>query len=303
MIRSKNPFARFFGVIVQGRTYLNLLYLLLMLPLGIIYFLFFAASLTIGIPLAFLLVGFIILAILAVGWWAIASFERYLAIWLLRVDVPPMEKPGPKRQGTFGAFADWITNPVTWKSLLFILLKLPLGIFTFIVLVTLATTSIGLAISPLIYWWAPVELSLSSTISGNIDTLLEAVIACISGILLGFASLHIFNYLAYADALWAKMMLGNSQPVPGEMRPELPLQPVAPVVAAETMREQPLAPPFYEPVPEDEFEVTPPHGTAVADLGVEGTTPPEPSSEAGRHEAQPKDESATSEGEERGAGS
>lgn len=303
MIRSKNPFARFFGVIVQGHTYLNLLYLLLILPLGIIYFLFFAAGLSLGIPLAFLLVGFIILAILAFGWWAIASFERHLAIWLLRVDVPPMEKPGPKRQGTFGAFADWITNPVTWKSLLFILLKLPLGIFTFIVLVTLATTSIGLAISPLIYWWAPVEISVSSTIGGNIDTLLEAAIACIFGILLGFVSLHIFNYLAYADALWAKMMLGNPQPVPGEVRPELPLQPVAPIVAAETLQEGPLAPPFYEPVPEDEFEATPPHGTAVADLVDAGTTPQVTSSEVVHREVEPTDQSTSPEDEEREPGS
>ncbi len=285
MARSKNPLARFFGVIILGQTYLNILYLLLTLPLGIIYFAFFSAGLALGIPLVFLLVGFLILALLAVGWWAVAYFERYLAIWLLRVDVPPMEKPGPRREGFFGSIADWFTNPVTWKSLIFILLKLPLGIFTFTVLLAFATTSLGLAIAPLIYWWAPVGISVSSTIGGSIDTLPEAVIACIFGILLGFISLHVFNYMAYGYALWAKFMLGNERPAPGVEKPELPLQPVEIAAGAGAIQAEPAvppepeAPPFYEPAAEEDIEITPPHGIPLSDVSG-GESPAEGGSSA-----------------------
>ena len=278
MVRSRNPLWRFFGVILNGQTYLNLLYLLLTLPLGILYFVFFTFGVTLGIGLSILLIGFVILIGVAFGWWAIASFERYLAIWLLRVDVPPMEKPGPQREGWFGTILDWITNPVTWKSLLFILIKLPLGIFIFTILVTLAVTSLALTISPILYSQLPLDINLTNQVSGSIDTLLEAIIACIVGILLGFASLHVFNYLAYACGLWAKVMLGNPSLAVVAARPELPLQPVAPAVASLAADEvadagEPLPPPFYEPEPESEPEATPPHGIPAIE---QGEIPPEP---------------------------
>jgi hypothetical protein len=87
MTDSTNPLKRFFGVVIKGQTYLNLLYLLLAFPLGIAYLIFLITGIVLGVPLTLLLVGFLILAIVALGWWVFASFERLLAIWLLRIEI------------------------------------------------------------------------------------------------------------------------------------------------------------------------------------------------------------------------
>lgn len=48
---------RFFGVALQGRTYLNLLYLLIVFPLGIIYFTIVINGFSISIGLLILIIG------------------------------------------------------------------------------------------------------------------------------------------------------------------------------------------------------------------------------------------------------
>lgn len=262
-MKNSNPFARFFGVLFRSQTYLNLIYLLLVFPLSLVYFLFFTVGASLGLALVFILVGFFILAFLCLTWWAVAVFERYLAIWLLNADIPPMEKPGAKREGTFGWVLDWLENPVTWKSLVYILIRFPLGIFVFIVLVAFGATSVGLISAPLVYWWVPLEVSVSRNINWAIDTFPEALIAFLVGVLLGFISLHVFNFMAYALRLFAEMMLGNPVAVPGASKPELPLQPVEPVSSLKVTAPLASAPAAAE-------IVTAPEVVETAELPSEG---------------------------------
>ena len=224
MATSQSMWIRFFGVPFRLRTYLNLLYLLLAFPLGVFYFCFFVIGVSFGLALSILLVGFLVLACVGLGWWAFAAFERFQTIWLLGMDVPAMDKPGPRRAGFWGKVSDLITNPVTWKSLIFLFIKFPLGILSFIVLVTLVGISIVLLIAPFIYWWLPVGVEVTADMAWQIDTLWEALIAFVVGVGFGFASLHILNYLAYVSGLFAQLMLGNR-------RPETPAATAAPAAA------------------------------------------------------------------------
>ena len=214
MATSQSMWIRFFGVPFRLRTYLNLLYLLLAFPLGVFYFCFFVIGVSLGFGLAILLVGFLVLACVGLGWWAFATFERFQTIWLLGMDVPAMDKPGPPPAGFWGKVGNLITNPVTWKSLIFLIIKFPLGVFSFIILVTLAGISIVLLIAPFIYWWLPYGVEVTADMAWQIDTLWEALIAFVVGVGFGFASLHILNYLAYVSGLFAQLMLGNRRPEP-----------------------------------------------------------------------------------------
>lgn len=216
MNRSANPIARFFGVVIKGQTYLNLLYLLIAFPLGLAYFIFFVVGIAVGLPLMLILFGFLILAFVALGWWVFASFERLLAIWLLRIDVPLMSKPGPKPEGIWDNFLSLLTNPVTWKSLFYLIVKLPLGIFALIALLTTGGISLGLLTAPLTFWFTPFTIEMIGNTSWSIDTLFEAAIACVIGFFLTFASLHILNYLAYVYGVFARVMLGNKRPALSE---------------------------------------------------------------------------------------
>ncbi len=212
MQTTPNQIARFFNVIARGQTWLNLLYLLLAFPLGLAYFIFFVVGISLAIPLMFILVGFAVLAIVGLGWWAFASFERLLAIWLLKMEIPPMSKPGPKPEGAWETFVSLLSNPVTWKSLLYLLVKFPLGIFSFVMLVVLGAISLAFLTAPLTFWWNPVRVDLTGVRYWAIDTPVEAAVAFIFGLLFLFVSFHVWNYLAYVSGVFARLMLGNEPP-------------------------------------------------------------------------------------------
>src|SRR2546421_575358 len=64
-------------------------------PLGVLYFVVFFTMAAIGFSLLTVLIGIPLLALTLVVAWACASFERDLARWLLRVEIPPMSFPRP----------------------------------------------------------------------------------------------------------------------------------------------------------------------------------------------------------------
>ena len=65
MEKNRSWLSRIFGVVIEGQTYLNILYLLLAFPLGLFYFIFFVVGFSLGLPLIILWVGFLILALVA----------------------------------------------------------------------------------------------------------------------------------------------------------------------------------------------------------------------------------------------
>ena len=96
---AETPAVKFFGVVARGQSYLNIIYLLLALPLGIGYFTFVVTGISVGVGLVIVWVGIPILLLVLAGWYGLVAFERLLAIWLLRVDVPSMEREPPDEKG------------------------------------------------------------------------------------------------------------------------------------------------------------------------------------------------------------
>jgi two-component system, OmpR family, phosphate regulon sensor histidine kinase PhoR len=81
-------------VFERKQTYLNLLYLLLSFPLGLLYFIFLAVGLLGGISSTFIL-GIPVLIGVVYAWQYIAQFERYIAISWLHVKIRPLLLPFP----------------------------------------------------------------------------------------------------------------------------------------------------------------------------------------------------------------
>lgn len=218
--------SRFFGVITKGQTYLNTLYLLLAFPLGIIYFIFLVVGLSVGIPLIILFVGLFILMGVFAGAWILTVFERQLAIWLLRVDIPPMGRPLPSEASVWERFKAYVTNPVTWKGLLYLFLKFPIGIASFTVTFTLLVLSLVLLTAPLTYSWLPINVWF-----WRIDNLPKALIASVVGLVLTFTSLHVFNFFGDLLGRFARLMLGVWEPgsvSPPSAAPEIKAPPMVP---------------------------------------------------------------------------
>lgn len=143
-------------------------------------------------------VGIPLLAIVFLAWWEIASFERQMAVWLLGIDIPVTSLTPLVQLSVLERAIFRIKDPATWKALLFLLAKFPIGIISFAVMISLMVLTVAMLANPLIY--------LSG--KGPANTLLEAFILSFAGIITGLISLHILNLLAYAEGYFAQKMLG-----------------------------------------------------------------------------------------------
>jgi hypothetical protein len=202
---------RFFKVIVSGQAYLNLFYLLAAFPLGVFYFAFLISGLSAGISLSIIWVGIPILLLVGVGWWALASLERFMAIHWLKEDVPAMALPSTEDADVWTRFKEFFTNPVTWKSPLYLLLKFPLGIATFVILITLTSLTLAFLTMPFTYEFLPefqVGIFLDPGLSTwRIDSISDALLGALIGLMLWPVTLHVTNGLAWVHAKFAKVML------------------------------------------------------------------------------------------------
>lgn len=204
----------FFGAPLRGQTYLNMVYLLLAFPLGIFYFIYLVVGLSVGLSLTIIWIGLVILAVVFAGWYGLLAFERAMAIHLLHESIPPMAQPAAANAGFWKKFGSLLSNPVTWKGLVYLIAKFPLGIASFTVLVTFLSAGFAMLLAPAYYTYLPTTYDI--TFNGLnyynpwvVDTLAEAIVVSLAGVLVLLVGLQAFNGLAWVSAKFARVMLGN----------------------------------------------------------------------------------------------
>jgi hypothetical protein len=192
--------------LLQAQTYLNILYLLLAFPLGIFYFVFLVTGLSVGLSLIIIWIGIPILLLVLIGWWGMAAFERELAIRLLRVEIPPMKRETEPGLGLWARLKTYLGNPVTWKGLAYLFIKFPLGIFSFVVAITLVSVSLSFVAVPVAFPFVPEQILIEADTGGwVIDTFGEALLVGVVGLVLALLSVYLMNWLAYASGWLVRM--------------------------------------------------------------------------------------------------
>jgi hypothetical protein len=161
------------GPYVEQRTYRILVYLLLGLPLGILDFTIMVTGLSLGIGLIITLVGIPVLILTLLVARSLAALERGLAVSLLDAAMP---RRGPARDRDSGFFwtrlRDLVFSRRTWEEVGFLLLRLPLGILDFTVVVTIIALALSGIVMPVIVA-AGVQTSFGPW---KIDTFIESLI-------------------------------------------------------------------------------------------------------------------------------
>ena len=186
----------------RWQTVYNIAYLTFGIPLGALYLVLLGVFLFGGLILSFILVGIpLVLLAVAIGGWA-NGFERQLAWRWVGVAIPaPRSGEGMRLLARMGRF---LRDPVTWTNLLFLLLRLPLGIG--------AGYLLGTAIEAI--WFRllhPVVALLDPRFGqpGALENAREFAL----GLLLIIPALHAFNGLAYLYGRFARLTLGPSSSV------------------------------------------------------------------------------------------
>jgi hypothetical protein len=199
--------SRFFGVVAQSRTWLNAVYLWLAFPLGLFYFVFLTVGLSLGVSLVIVWIGIPILLVVVGAWWLFGAFERAQAEYLLGFRVAPSPRSWETRDGIWAKLEAHFVSAATWKDLVYLFFKLPLGIVSFTLSVTAVATTMALLAMPL-FWYFDV-----AAVNGTwVPPLWAAVVAVPVGVLTFFVWLHVLNGWAWVCGKWAQVVFGNVPP-------------------------------------------------------------------------------------------
>ena len=202
---------RYFEVIVNPQAYINLVYSLASFPLGIFYFVFLVSGLALGVSLAIIWVGIPIFLFVGLASLVMGSFERFMSIHLLKEDIPVLIFPSKGNNDIWGPIKEKIANPMLWKSPIYLFLKFPLGITSFVVLVT--QVSLTLAFLNLPFTYETMEIIGPGIFFGidlpvwYIDSMGDALLGSVIGLLLWPVTLYISNGLTWVHAKFARIML------------------------------------------------------------------------------------------------
>lgn len=223
---ASSPVRGIFGVVAWRRTWTNLLYVLTAFPLGLLYFILLVVAIPLGLGLLLLGgVGAVILLVTILAVFGIALFERQMAIHLLGAEVAPVGMAVSVEEGGWPWLKAVLSNPVTWKGLFFEIVKFPLGLASWIVVVVLMSLAGAVAAAPIVLafggsvqiwgWWPA--------------TPLEALPLVPVGALLLVATLHVTNGLGWLWGLLSRALLGRHRETGGGASPEaVPAGPALP---------------------------------------------------------------------------
>jgi uncharacterized membrane protein len=203
----QSALGRFFGVFLDPRAYLCLIYLLLSLVTGIAYFTFATVGLSMSLGLAVLIVGVpFFLAFIGIAR-VVALAEGRIVESLLGVRMP--RRPPYRDVGTpfWQRVGEMLKDPRTWSTLLYLLLMLPLGVFYFTFALVGIIVSIATIVAPvfmLLYYAGLVDID--GVVSGGPHPALLPLIT-ILGIVLLTVTMHLARGLGYLHGQLARTLL------------------------------------------------------------------------------------------------
>ena len=189
-----SPIDRIFGVVLQPRTYRSLLYLAISMPLGIVYFVLLVTGLSISLGTAIILAGFVVLAITLMVARLFGRLERELTKSLLGATFDPRPSLSTKWRAH-------LTDRYNWITVLYLLLRFPIGVAGFVTFVLFAA-SIPVMAAPLLYTVVPFTLG-----THLVDNSQEALLVSLFGSVLFLLCAHAVNGLAAVSRRLAMALL------------------------------------------------------------------------------------------------
>jgi uncharacterized membrane protein len=201
---------RFFGIYADPRAYLSLLYLLLTLVTGIVYFTFAVTGLSLSLGLAILIIG-VPFFLLFIGTARVLALAEGRIVESLLGTRMPRRPAYPDRDAPFlRRIGDMLKDPRTWGTLLYLVAMLPLGVFYFTFAVVGLVVSLVIVVAPIVVLLYHAGLvHIDGTVDGPHPALLPLV--SILGVLLLTMTMHLARGIGYLHGQLAKTLLVASR--------------------------------------------------------------------------------------------
>ena len=203
--RDRCPARGFWGVVFAGQTYLNMAYLFLSFPLGIIYFVALTTGLSVGLGTLVIWIGLFVLlgTLLAVRGGLL--LEKLLARGMLQTSVMSTAPQRPPATSTLDRAKRLVSDKRTWLGILYLLIKFPLGMISFTMVVLVISVASCLA-SPFLLTLEWNQMTIGDM---AIDTQGKAGVTALVAVPVLIVCLHAMNGLAWVHAQLARLCLGR----------------------------------------------------------------------------------------------
>ncbi|MER6712000.1 sensor domain-containing protein [Streptomyces sp. NPDC000877] len=203
---------------VEGRTWGELGYVLLSLPISILLFTYAVTMVSLGAGLLVTFLGIPVLAAALAGCRGLGALERMRARALLGLEVAEPEPLRMKKPGVMAWMGAVLKSGASWRALLYSVLHLPWAVFSFVVSVNVWALGWGLLTYPLWFWVFPtyagqdgIQLYGDETHRVYLDNPFEITVTALVGLLLTIATPWIVRALTMVDRLLVHGLLGPSR--------------------------------------------------------------------------------------------
>lgn len=208
----RNAWRRLIAPLISARTWRTGCCLLSGLPLGIAWWTLLGFGFGAGIGLAVVLVGLPIITLTLVCARKAAQVERVLARQVLGTGVEEVYR-APTRPGLRGWNRAVVTDPATWRDLLFLVTRLPIGSVVSVLLATVWSVGWLMLLAPLPE--AAANGAFPAAFQGRRllanDGLPMALLLTAAGFALLTASAHLVCVLGRAHGWWVAALLGPTR--------------------------------------------------------------------------------------------
>lgn len=202
------PRKGFFSIALDAQAWAGLLYALIALPIGILYFTWVITGVSLSAGLAILIIGVPFTLLFLASIRILALLEGRLIEMLLGKRMPRRLPSDETVKGLWPRVGAMLSDRRTWSTMFYMILQLPLGITYFVVAVTGLALSLGLATGPAIEVLFDVKIFfVNAPIDRFLDTPLGMAVGMIAGLLLFFLMLHLIRGITWLHARYAEATL------------------------------------------------------------------------------------------------
>ena len=197
---------RFFGVYADPRAWGTILYMLIALVTGTLYFTWAVAGLMFSVSFSIFIFGlpFALLFLLSIR--GLALLEGRIVEALLGVRMPRRPLFGHPGMKWFERMKLLVTDKYSWLAILYMLLQMPLGTLYFSLLTTLFVFSLSLIATPVIQVVLKIP-TVTIGYTGYFLPLWALVLIALGGILVATLTMHLARGIGWLHGRYAKTLL------------------------------------------------------------------------------------------------
>lgn len=211
-----------FGAVVRApvarRTWRELGYLLLGLPLSTLYFSLALAGLSVGSGLLVTFLGVPVLAGVLAMCRGFGHLERSRVRVLLGADIADPAPVRARKPGALSAMGALLKSGSAWRHVLYSVIHFPWAVFGFCTALVFWATGWSLLLYPLWFWVFPaytdqpgLQLFQNGDYSFHLDSPAEVLLTCLAGLAFTLATPWVLRALTTVDRVVAGALLGPSR--------------------------------------------------------------------------------------------